>query len=181
MFSKDSKSTSTPASTPSPAPAADTSRAATASRAAAPSIISPYLKIKGDLICNGDIQIDGSALGRVPGAVARGGAVVEHDEVHGAVVEREVQLALVGVVALRLRELHHVVDAERVVVAVRHHDRHRAEGLGGVAEPVVPQHLARAARFRDRLEQIRERCSRPCRQSGAIRHRLERRSIGHPG
>lgn len=85
MFSKDSKSTSTPPSTPpstpSPAPTADPTRGA-ASRAAAPSIISPDLKIKGDLICNGDIQIDGTIEGDV---VSRSITVGEGADVRGAI------------------------------------------------------------------------------------------------
>ena len=81
MFSKDSKSTLTPASTPSTAaPAADPARSA-ASRTAAPSIISSDLKIKGDLICNGDIQIDGTIEGDV---VSRSITVGEGADVPGA-------------------------------------------------------------------------------------------------
>ena len=62
MFSKDSKN-GAPEATPFPA-------AATAPRAngnATQSIISRDLKIKGDLICNGDIQIDGEVEGDVQG------------------------------------------------------------------------------------------------------------------
>jgi len=91
MFSKDSKSTSTPAATPSPAPAADTSRtaAAAAARAVAPSIISPDLKIKGDLICNGDIQIDGTIEGDV---VSRSITVGEGADVRGAISGEAVRI-----------------------------------------------------------------------------------------
>jgi cytoskeletal protein CcmA (bactofilin family) len=89
MFSKDSKSTSTPASTPSPAPTAEPSRAATTSRAAAPSIISPDLKIKGDLICNGDIQIDGTIEGDV---VSRSITVGEGADVRGAISGEAVRI-----------------------------------------------------------------------------------------
>src|SRR5215471_18304565 len=79
MFSKDSKTTSTPAPTPTPSAASEPGRAA---RAAAPSIISPDLKIKGDLICNGDIQIDGSIEGDV---VSRTITVGEGADVRGAI------------------------------------------------------------------------------------------------
>jgi cytoskeletal protein CcmA (bactofilin family) len=88
MFSKDSKSTSTPASTPSTAPAADPARSAT-SRAAAPSIISSDLKIKGDLICNGDIQIDGTIEGDV---VSRSITVGEGADVRGSVSGEAVRI-----------------------------------------------------------------------------------------
>jgi cytoskeletal protein CcmA (bactofilin family) len=52
MFSKDSKSTSTPPPSPAPAPEPARTTAPSSSRSATPSIISPDLKIKGDLICN---------------------------------------------------------------------------------------------------------------------------------
>src|SRR5499427_10067597 len=88
MFSKDSKSTSTPAA--SPAPAVDTrTAAAAAARAVAPSIISPDLKIKGDLICNGDIQIDGSIEGDV---VSRTITVGEGADVRGAISGESVRI-----------------------------------------------------------------------------------------
>jgi cytoskeletal protein CcmA (bactofilin family) len=90
MFSKDSKSTSTPASTPSTAPAAEPSRGATTtSRAAAPSIISSDLKIKGDLICNGDIQIDGTIEGDV---VSRSITVGEGADVRGSISGEAVRI-----------------------------------------------------------------------------------------
>ena len=60
MFSKDTKpAVSTPIATVTPEP----SRQDTCSLT--PSIISRDLKIKGDLICNGDIQIDGALEGDV--------------------------------------------------------------------------------------------------------------------
>ena len=88
MFSKDSKSTSTPASTPSTAPAADPARSAV-SRTAAPSIISSDLKIKGDLICNGDIQIDGTIEGDV---VSRSITVGEGADVRGSISGEAVRI-----------------------------------------------------------------------------------------
>src|SRR5215831_18344837 len=89
MFSKDSKSTSTPASTPSQAvPPVEPARG-TASRAVAPSIISPDLKIKGDLICNGDIQIDGTIEGDV---VSRSITVGEGADVRGAISGEAVRI-----------------------------------------------------------------------------------------
>jgi cytoskeletal protein CcmA (bactofilin family) len=60
MFSKDSKNG---ASEVTAFPAADGARRSNGS--AAQSIISRDLKIKGDLICNGDIQIDGEVEGDV--------------------------------------------------------------------------------------------------------------------
>src|SRR5215831_18617228 len=60
MFSKDSK---TGAPEVTAFPAADTARRGNGS--AMQSIISRDLKIKGDLICNGDIQIDGEVEGDV--------------------------------------------------------------------------------------------------------------------
>jgi cytoskeletal protein CcmA (bactofilin family) len=84
MFSKDSKTTHTPTPPPTPTPAAtaahEPSRAA--ARTTAPSIISPDLKIKGDLICNGDIQIDGTIEGDV---VSRSITVGEGADIRGAI------------------------------------------------------------------------------------------------
>ncbi len=60
MFSKDSKN-GTPEATAFPT--ADAARRSNGS--ATQSIISRDLKIKGDLICNGDIQIDGEVEGDV--------------------------------------------------------------------------------------------------------------------
>lgn len=92
MFSKDSKSTSTPPSTPpstpSPAPAADLARGSS-TRTAAPSIISSDLKIKGDLICNGDIQIDGTIEGDV---VSRSITVGEGADVRGSIAGEAVRI-----------------------------------------------------------------------------------------
>ncbi len=92
MFSKDSKSTSTPPSTPpstpSPAPAAEAARGSS-TRAASPSIISPDLKIKGDLICNGDIQIDGTIEGDV---VSRSITVGEGADVRGSISGEAVRI-----------------------------------------------------------------------------------------
>jgi len=92
MFSKDSKSTSTPPSappsTPSPAPAAELARGSS-TRAAAPSIISSDLKIKGDLICNGDIQIDGTIEGDV---VSRSITVGEGADVRGSIAGEAVRI-----------------------------------------------------------------------------------------
>ncbi len=62
MFSKDSKN-GAPEATPFPAAAA----AQRSNGSATQSIISRDLKIKGDLICNGDIQIDGEVEGDVQG------------------------------------------------------------------------------------------------------------------
>src|SRR5262249_21680269 len=88
MFSKDSKTTSTPAPTPTPSAAPEPGRAAPA-RAVAPSIISPDLKIKGDLICNGDIQIDGTIEGDV---VSRSITVGEGADVRGAISGEAVRI-----------------------------------------------------------------------------------------
>lgn len=60
MFAKDTKTSAPEVAT---SPAADTARRSNGS--AAQSIISRDLKIKGDLICNGDIQIDGEVEGDV--------------------------------------------------------------------------------------------------------------------
>ena len=62
MFSKDSKN-GAPEATPFPAAGA----AQRSNGSATQSIISRDLKIKGDLICNGDIQIDGEVEGDVQG------------------------------------------------------------------------------------------------------------------
>jgi cytoskeletal protein CcmA (bactofilin family) len=68
MFSRDNKTV-----TPEPAPMARLDAAqrsngvATGNGNGTFSIIGPDLKIKGDLICNGDIQIDGEVEGDVQG------------------------------------------------------------------------------------------------------------------
>ena len=77
MFSKDSKSNGAHEATPFPAAAAPR-----ANGAATQSIISRDLKIKGDLICNGDIQIDGQVEGDVQG---RSITVGEGADVHGTI------------------------------------------------------------------------------------------------
>jgi cytoskeletal protein CcmA (bactofilin family) len=60
MFSKDRKSDApAPAATATPEPSRQAARSPTQS------IISRDLKIKGDLICNGDVQIDGVVEGDV--------------------------------------------------------------------------------------------------------------------
>jgi len=60
MFSKDTKpAVPAPIATVTPEPSRQDTRRLT------PSIISRDLKIKGDLICNGDIQIDGALEGDV--------------------------------------------------------------------------------------------------------------------
>jgi cytoskeletal protein CcmA (bactofilin family) len=61
MFAKDNKAAAAPEVTPFPT--ADAARRGNG--AATTSIISRDLKIKGDLICNGDIQIDGEVEGDV--------------------------------------------------------------------------------------------------------------------
>jgi cytoskeletal protein CcmA (bactofilin family) len=88
MFSKDSKTTTTPPPAPAPTPPpAEPTR--TATRSAAPSIISPDLKIKGDLVCNGDIQIDGSVEGDV---VSRTITVGEGADIRGAISAESVRV-----------------------------------------------------------------------------------------
>jgi cytoskeletal protein CcmA (bactofilin family) len=61
----------------------------TTSRSAAPSIISPDLKIKGDLICNGDVQIDGSVEGDV---VSRTITVGEGADIRGSISAESVRV-----------------------------------------------------------------------------------------
>jgi cytoskeletal protein CcmA (bactofilin family) len=70
-----------------PEPARTTAPAS--SRSATPSIISPDLKIKGDLICNGDIQIDGTIEGDV---VSRSITVGEGADVRGAISGEAVRI-----------------------------------------------------------------------------------------
>src|SRR5215467_8847184 len=62
MFSKEAKVT---AHEPAAAPTAGAARPSNGNGSAAQSIISRDLKIKGDLICNGDIHIDGEVEGDV--------------------------------------------------------------------------------------------------------------------
>jgi cytoskeletal protein CcmA (bactofilin family) len=84
MFAKDTK-TGTPEVTAFPA--ADAARRSNGS--AAQSIISRDLKIKGDLICNGDIQIDGTIEGDV---VSRSITVGEGADVRGAISGEAVRI-----------------------------------------------------------------------------------------
>ena len=79
MFAKDSKSNGAHEATPFPAAAAPR---ANGNGSATQSIISRDLKIKGDLICNGDIQIDGEVEGDVQG---RSITVGEGADVHGTI------------------------------------------------------------------------------------------------
>ena len=62
MFSKEAKAT---AHEPAAAPMAAAARPSNGNGNGAQSIISRDLKIKGDLICNGDIHIDGEVEGDV--------------------------------------------------------------------------------------------------------------------
>lgn len=84
MFSKDSKA-GAPEATPFPAP--DAARRSNGS--AAPSIISRDLKIKGDLICNGDIQIDGEVEGDVQ---SRSITVGEGADVRGSISSDNIRI-----------------------------------------------------------------------------------------
>lgn len=83
MFSKDSKPAITPSASSAPEPAKQPGRSA------APSIISPDLKIKGDLISNGDLQIDGSVEGDI---VSRTVTIGEGADVRGAVSGESVRV-----------------------------------------------------------------------------------------
>jgi cytoskeletal protein CcmA (bactofilin family) len=84
MFSKDSK----PAAAPTPSPAPEPAKQQPG-RSAAPSIIGPDLKIKGDLISNGDLQIDGSVEGDI---VSRTVTIGEGADVRGAVSGESVRV-----------------------------------------------------------------------------------------
>jgi cytoskeletal protein CcmA (bactofilin family) len=67
MFSRDNK---TPTATPeynAPVTRLDPVQRSNGNGSTAFSVIGPDLKIKGDLICNGDIQIDGEVEGDVQG------------------------------------------------------------------------------------------------------------------
>ncbi|HZF36672.1 MAG TPA: polymer-forming cytoskeletal protein [Candidatus Angelobacter sp.] len=84
MFSKDSKNGATEA-TPFPAAAA----VQRGNGSATHSIISRDLKIKGDLICNGDIQIDGEVEGDVQG---RSITVGEGADVRGTISSDSIRI-----------------------------------------------------------------------------------------
>src|SRR6185369_16125065 len=60
-----------------------------ASKASVPSIISPDLRINGDMVCSGDIQIDGWVEGDIQ---SRNVVVGEGATVHGAVQAENVQI-----------------------------------------------------------------------------------------
>ena len=84
MFAKDNKSNGAHEATPFPAAAAPR-----ANGSATQSIISRDLKIKGDLICNGDIQIDGEVEGDVQG---RSITVGEGADVHGTISSDNIRI-----------------------------------------------------------------------------------------
>jgi cytoskeletal protein CcmA (bactofilin family) len=84
MFSKDSKN-GTPEVTAFPAAGA----APRSNGSATHSIISRDLKIKGDLICNGDIQIDGEVEGDVQG---RSITVGEGADVRGTISSDSIRI-----------------------------------------------------------------------------------------
>jgi cytoskeletal protein CcmA (bactofilin family) len=84
MFAKDGKNGATD---PTPHPAADPARRSNGN--ATQSIISRDLKIKGDLICNGDIQIDGDVEGDVQG---RSITVGEGADVRGTISSDSIRI-----------------------------------------------------------------------------------------
>ena len=80
MFSKGSK----------PAPSATASGGSGSKRVGdIPSIISPDLKVEGNLTCSGDIQVDGFVEGDV---TSRGLTVGDGATVHGAVVAETIRV-----------------------------------------------------------------------------------------
>ena len=89
MFGKDTK-TSTPSTAPSAAPAGEAAKPAAS---AVPSIVSPDLKITGNLKSSGDIQIDGTVEGDIDsrllivgvGARVEGSIIAETVRISGAV------------------------------------------------------------------------------------------------
>jgi len=94
MFSRDSKS-NTPVSSSgsgmtenSMSSSTDYQRS-TQSRNAAPSIISPDLKIKGDLHCAGDIQVDGHVEGDIS---SRSITIGEAAQIHGAISAESIRI-----------------------------------------------------------------------------------------
>jgi len=86
MFSKDSKNGAAEAT---PFPAAGAAPRANGNGGATHSIISRDLKIKGDLICNGDIQIDGEVEGDVQG---RSITVGEGADVRGTISSDSIRI-----------------------------------------------------------------------------------------
>lgn len=69
-----------------------------ASKASVPSIISPDLRINGDMVCSGDIQIDGWVEGDIQ---SRNVVVGEGATVHGAVQAENVRIC--GIVNGQIR------------------------------------------------------------------------------
>jgi len=69
-----------------------------ASKASVPSIISPDLRINGDMVCSGDIQIDGWVEGDIQ---SRNVTVGEGATVHGAVQAENVKIC--GIVNGQIR------------------------------------------------------------------------------
>src|SRR5262245_33461820 len=90
MFSKANKQTQSTSSV------MDGGKAIT--KASVPSIISPDLRINGDMVCSGDIQIDGWVEGDIHG---RNAAVGEGATVHGAVQAENVRIC--GIVNGQIR------------------------------------------------------------------------------
>lgn len=104
MFSKSNKPTNTPTPAPTPVPAPAPKPRDRSMRSSVPSIISGDLVVRGTMISNGDVQIDGRIEGDVrAGALVIGekahieGDVFAEDAiirgtVHGAIRARKVQL-----------------------------------------------------------------------------------------
>jgi cytoskeletal protein CcmA (bactofilin family) len=150
MFSKDSKSSATPAtsSDSNGSPVADQASASygSASKASGvPSIISPDLKIVGDLKSNGDIQIDGTIEGDINSRLL---TVGEQAVVEGCIVADTVRIS--GTVKGQIKaRMVHLDKAARVNGDITHETLTMEAGalLEGQVKRMEPSGTATAAKI----------------------------------
>ena len=112
------------------------------SKASVPSIISPDLRINGDMVCSGDIQIDGWVEGDIQ---SRNVTVGEGATVHGAIQAENVKIC--GIVNGQIRADNVVLEkSARVTGDILHKSLSIEQGafLEGMCKridtsPAVPQ------------------------------------------
>lgn len=150
MFSKDSKSSATPAASHASsgsegASGANGSHASTSKASGVPSIISPDLKIVGDLKSNGDIQIDGTIEGDINSRLL---TVGEQAVVEGCIVADTVRIS--GTVKGQIKaRMVHLDKAARVSGDVTHETLTMEAGalLEGQVKRMEPSSTATAAKI----------------------------------
>ncbi len=116
MFSKDSKSSDTPAATDGSNGTNGSYSSSSSKMSGVPSIISPDLKIVGDLKSNGDIQIDGAIEGDINSRLL---TIGEQAVVEGCIVADTVRVS--GTVKGQIKaRMVHLDKAARVTGDLTH-------------------------------------------------------------